>query len=888
MMQTVHIQAQLCMKIICRIALGLLILLSLLCPPLVLATAQGSVTPIPSALPSEIQALVDADPPREGSTKWYKIHTYPTVGLAVAANQAIYSIDSTGATFVWQPGDTAPHPLLQVRLAGLAASGNRDAIYGWDAREAWQLATADGRWVSMGRLPSAIRSLAVSPDGTVVYANCGDSLWRWQTSEPGWQPVVFKPSPDFELLLDEKGLVTTAIGEIYAIAEFDVWNGVANIFVDDVVIWDAENSEWISAGWDLGETQVEKLDIGDDGMDTWVLTTDGGLWVNGRNIPIRNDIVEYGIVTVLDENGLYLATQQGLFWTQDSGITWKNLDLRDAHALVSHPTWGVPLIGASSGVYILAHTPESTRTPIPIEGLPAILSATLTPTPTTTPTATSQDSLQQLVAYFRENFWAGPLTALGGFFSTYVLGMFALLLIAWRKGSAILSRSHLMTFAAQPLFIAPGLGRWALFLGYKRRLLEHRNIQQAARTYFGLPAADSTGAIIPPDPDGAALNDHIGQLLGPQRPVLIVGMGGAGKSTLLARWAWLALTNQLPAPLRYFLPVIVTPAYYDGNLIKAIADTLRERDGVAVTEETITTQLQAGRYLILFDGVSEIEQDRQASLNEILRTAHHADYANCRFLIATRPLPAMPDGEMVIHLQPLTVETALSLLPHTTMDRERESRVRRQLQSFGERPIAPLLLAMILAQDNANEISTTSAHLYETYFQRLLGVNKGSLAWIGWQTALEMLAQWFMLETGKRGLGLPHEPLIERLMGAAVGQGAKRDNLVERLRRFYQLPVKDEFDLLQRLDAAGLLLSGRRWRFAHDTFEEYFAASRLFTCCNNDEPLPDLHPWINSPEAQEEFLPVLAFLDEMIDDTTRWKLLQAGWPEAWQLRLKKQ
>lgn len=86
---------------------------------------------------------------------------------------------------------------------------------------------------------------------------------------------------------------------------------------------------------------------------------------------------------------------------------------------------------------------------------------------------------------------------------------------------------------------------------------------------------------------------------------------------------------------------------------------------------------------------------------------------------------------------------------------------------------------MVMAQSDTTEISRTQAQLYETYFQRLLGVDKDSLLWAGWRTALEMLAQWFMLDTGKRGIGLAHEPLLDLIVEQKDGH-SKSASLVER------------------------------------------------------------------------------------------------------------
>jgi len=506
------------------------------------------------------------------------------------------------------------------------------------------------------------------------------------------------------------------------------------------------------------------------------------------------------------------------------------------------------------------------------------------PTSTATP-VTVRGTTQQ---WFEENNkkpWFWPITVLGGFLGTYTVGVSALLLWAWRGGSTIFSRTWLHTIAAKPLLITPGLGRWALFIGYGQRVLKLRAVEKASTDYFGLPATQPGGSVILPDARGDSLHERIAQALGPQQPVMLLGKGGAGKSTLLARWVYLALTGQLPATLKGFRPVLVPASYYEGSLVKAIAGALRERDGVAVDESVMQAQLQSGKYLILFDGVSEVEADKQGAINEILRTARNADFQNCRFLISTRPLEGIPAEISTFHLQPLTVNVVLDLLPRYGLGRERESQLRQQLQSFGDKPIEPLLFTMALEQSGSGQLSATRTQLYERYFRRLLHAESDEMLWSGWRTALEMLAQWFLLDTGRRGAGLPHEPLVDLVAGKR-GDGAAAGNLLERLRRFYRLPAKDELDLLQHLQASGLLQGGRRWRFAHDTFEEYFAASCLVSRLDKDDQLPRLDKWIGIHEQEVEFCEVLDFVKEMTDAVTRRRIVRIGVPSLWQERLE--
>ena len=490
-----------------------------------------------------------------------------------------------------------------------------------------------------------------------------------------------------------------------------------------------------------------------------------------------------------------------------------------------------------------------------------------------------------LAEYYQEyhqRIWFWPLSVLGTFFTAYILGMAVLLLLARQRGSMVFSRTWLISVAAKPLLIAPGLGRHVLFLGYKQRLVNLKAIREVSTDYFGLPSEDATG-LIPPDSTGKQLHDRIAQALGPQQPVLLVGKGGAGKSTVLSRLTYLALEDRLPHPLQGFIPLLIPASYYIQTLTQAIADTLRARDGVAVTEEIVKAQLQSGRFLILFDGVSEVTTPKQ-TLTEIIRTAQHSDYRSCRFIISTRPLDSVPKGVHIFQLHPLTFDIISDLLTHSKLEIAHRNHVLRQLQYFGEKPIAPLLFSMIMEGHEDQHISSTRSQVYERYFRELLGVREDDTLWSGWQKALETLALHTLINTGRRGVGLPHENLMN-LIGENTVSSQRIQSLPSELYRLYRLQVKDELDLLNQLVAAGLLHGGRRWRFAHDTFEEFFGASYIVSYLDSNEKFPSLNKWKESKEQEQAFCDVIEFVQEILDFASQERLTTIDLPQRWKIRL---
>ena len=73
---------------------------------------------------------------------------------------------------------------------------------------------------------------------------------------------------------------------------------------------------------------------------------------------------------------------------------------------------------------------------------------------------------------------------------------------------------------------------------------------------------------------------------------------------------------------------------------------------------------------------------------------------------------------------------------------------------------------------------------------------------------------------------MPHFELMDLLLGKDPGRGAG-EGMAARLRQYYGIGEREELDLLKRLGSAGILTRGNEWRFAHDSFEEYFCVLRL-------------------------------------------------------------
>lgn len=599
----------------------------------------------------------------------------------------------------------------------------------------------------------------------------------------------------------------------------------------------------------------------------------GKNWIHvaGQGLP-PSPIVTALWVDDRDPDILVLGTDSGLWWSKDSGETFTPSQLppqlsgRRRISAIQRYSQRSFLVGTDLGLFYVEDF-------IPRVSTRSIASA-----------------MWQFYGQHKDQPYFWIISTCISLLGTYLVAVCGLILAGTSQGSLIFSRNYLFRLASKPLLNTPGLIKWALFLGYGKRVLNAPPVRSASSYFYGLPASHGDQVILP-DINGTTLCNAVASALAPQEPLFIIGAGGAGKTTLLARLAYLALEKRLGEELKAYRPIIVSPTYYESSLVGAITAALREGYGVAVDGDSTISQLQAGRLLILFDGVSEVSGDKGLALAEIIRTATHADYAACRFIVATRTLDYIPSAYTAFHLHGLRLDTVSVLLSESKVDRDVQARVTKQLQVLGKDRVDPLLLAMVLEAGKTDAMDDTRASLYEKFLRRKLKLSAADqISWDGLRSAFEVVAEYSLLRSGNRGHGLSYAALMDVIEAAPGPEGTGRP-LLERLERYFHLKFNDPAAFVKRAVSDGILESGRRWRFAHDTFEEYFAASRLVSFFENEVESPGtwdgqlLGKW-SAPEKASELGTVFSFVSEIADHATKAKLVDAGLPMPWKRALE--
>lgn len=426
----------------------------------------------------------------------------------------------------------------------------------------------------------------------------------------------------------------------------------------------------------------------------------------------------------------------------------------------------------------------------------------------------------------------------------------------------------------------PNWARVRTFFRFYDRFLAMEPGVGEAELFFALPALGPDRKPVSTTSD-SALVTALAQRSDSRTPVLLVGGGGAGKSTVLNRIEWLYLKRRLPEPWAGFRPVMVHASDYHDSLPQAVATVLRDRYGIDVDKDSVLPLLASEPLLILFDGASEIEvDDREDTYARLIAAAASHDFATCRVVIATRPIQSAIAEYPAFNLLPLTlVRIKTEILAQYGLDEHQQARVFLQLKRLGSDGVTPLLLHMAVEAARGGRESASEAGLYERYFRKLLRIEDEPAysQWLGWSKVLSVLAGESVIGRGKRGVGFLHEPGIESVKP-----------LIADLKSSYEIKgVPDAAQALNRLAAARILVrNGRRWRFAHDRFEEYFAAVYFVRAIEDRETWPTVDPWMASSERIAEFTDVLRFAVELLPPAEIRRYAPEHLPQQWRAILE--
>ncbi|MGD2181803.1 HEAT repeat domain-containing protein [Lusitaniella coriacea] len=297
--------------------------------------------------------------------------------------------------------------------------------------------------------------------------------------------------------------------------------------------------------------------------------------------------------------------------------------------------------------------------------------------------------------------------------------------------------------------------------------------------------------------------------------VLLVGRPGSGKSTALVR---LLLEESLQTG-KGQIPILVELRQYQTSVLDLVGNVLR-RNGLPLEQREIEQLLNAGQFLLLFDGVNELPND--AARRDL--KAFRQNYRNSPAIFTTRDLGVGGDLgiEKRLEMQPLN-ETQMQQFVRAYLPQQGEEMLRcleGRLRELGQTPLLLWMLCALFQQTgtippNLGLVFRCFAESFECKIKEDVPVADNSRDW--WGELLQHLA--FAMMQGET----PTELRI-----AITRRDAERI-LAEFLQDKVDYPPTRAKEFLEDLLKHHLLqrASNNQIEFRHQLLQEYYAAEAL-------------------------------------------------------------
>lgn len=385
----------------------------------------------------------------------------------------------------------------------------------------------------------------------------------------------------------------------------------------------------------------------------------------------------------------------------------------------------------------------------------------------------------------------------------------------------------------------------------KIKTLIYRRVPKELYSFYECIGVECDGKIID--------TSSITRLIEESNKIIITGTGGIGKS-ILFRHLFLNTVDTTA-----YIPVLIELRKFnafeikDISLYDAIYQSLCE-NGFRLEKEYFEASLKEGGYIILLDGFDEINRDKVSRVTSEVKSLSDK-YNENKFLISSRPTDnfiGWNDFSEMTAL-PLTKEQALSLISKIEFDESVKTTFYNALktslfgryESFASNPL--LLTIMLLTFNNHASIPEKLNVFYEEAFSTLFNMHDATkdcyVRDIRSKLGCEDFKTIFAYICFKSYFAGEFEFSESRLRGYIQSAKEKFTSL--------QFSV-DDFQEDLTLSVCMLIKDGLDYRFAHRSFQEYFAA--WYTCKITDELQQKLlSSWLGESNAvvTDEYLSML-------------------------------
>lgn len=433
---------------------------------------------------------------------------------------------------------------------------------------------------------------------------------------------------------------------------------------------------------------------------------------------------------------------------------------------------------------------------------------------------------------------------------------------------------------------------------YLQRLIQEYETSDLTRLYVPLTVQTETGETKP-------LEDFIETWLRePERNHLsLIGKYGGGKTWFCRRYSYMAAKRHLSDPSSHRIPILIHLHNYSNSqkaediIIDALTNDCQTR--LAAGYKTFNWLNQAGRLLLIMDGFDEMQRKAgiPCTVKESFERLSTLVSSQSKILLTCRAEDLLHRGEGEEDIAPKPNELSIVIEDEVIVLRNRQGYEIAYICDFAQKDVQQALRKLLPA-----DWKSIYASLQDPKLDRLTDLPRRPM-FLGMVAALprpektghislatlyqNYLNRWLMqVDTGTENLSTQERSLLAQELAWAVYTNPSQLRAIslamvleaEHVIAYFGLkdnPTQTMFLERDLSTQSYLIHDGRgNYRFAHKSFEEYFAAQKMAIA------LRDLES--NLAKAVEvwkirRLAPVVQdFLVNMIDeDTLLWRLIEA-------------
>lgn len=349
--------------------------------------------------------------------------------------------------------------------------------------------------------------------------------------------------------------------------------------------------------------------------------------------------------------------------------------------------------------------------------------------------------------------------------------------------------------------------------------------------------------------------------------IIIDGTGGAGKSMLM-RYLFVDTVSRNAGD---YIPVYMELAKIKANSmheidIRAFVRQSMELYGkISLSDDVFDYSLEQGGYVFLFDGFDEVKEDDANAVLDALQK-FSAKYSNNAFIISSRERLQLRSLSFfqIIHAKELSKEKAIELAQKFPGHPDTISRFCKNLkdgwfQEYNEFAKSPLLLTMMFITFEQNgDISNCLPDFYQDCFDALYNKHD-AVHKVGFKRT-------FHCDISKREFQTVFSYFCFHTWRQEIYDFSEDEilNWLEKSLKKQNLSVSAEAYLKDLTDSLCMITyEGHRYRFAHRSFQTYFAAKYTRTLSDEQQRtfLIDKFNWDSNAYWDDNYLILLNQVD---------------------------